>query len=108
MPVEVDNGKKTVYISYIKVNTFRDIPYRMVIMHETTETEIESNNNDVKDKISIYYKNGSYDIFDIANHYYLDMSLEEKIQLSKLRIIEFSEVKSFVKAQKNVKSYALS
>lgn len=80
VPVEVDIGKKTVDISYIRVNTFQGIPYRMVIMPETTETEIESNNNDVKDKIPSYYKSGSYDVFDIANHYDLDMPLGTAIK----------------------------
>lgn len=80
IPIEVDNGKKTVDISYIKVNTFRNIPYQMAIMPETTETETESNNNDVKDKIPTYYKNGSYDVFDIANRYNLDMPLGTAIK----------------------------
>ena len=80
IPIEVDNGKKTVDISYIKVNTFRDVPYRMVIMPETTETEIENTNNDVKDKIPAYYKSGSYDVFDIANRYGLDMPLGTAIK----------------------------
>ena len=78
IPIEVGNGKKTVNISYIKVNTFRNIPYRMVIMPETTETEPES--NDVKDKIPTYYKSGSYDVFDIANRYDLDMPLGTAIK----------------------------
>lgn len=80
IPIEVDIGKKTVDISYTRLNTFRNKPYQVVIMPETTETEIESNNNNVKEKIPTYYRSGSYDVFDIANRYDLDMPLGTAIK----------------------------